>query len=104
MIVKFDTISPVEIIRELGLRFRDYRMRLNLTRKEISEKTTVSMTTLYKFETGRVTDLSMLTLLKLLRCIGMQQNWDLLIPDLPESPYLYTEKNKKKQRIRHSQK
>lgn len=62
--------------------------------------TAVSMTTLYKFETGTMTDMSAVTLFKLLNAIGLPLNHDNLIPDLPESPYLYTN-DKKRQRIRH---
>lgn len=98
-----NTISPTEIIRNLGLRFRDYRMRLNMTQHQISELTAISIPTIYKFETGRMTDLSMSTLLKLMRAIGMENNWKQILPELPESPYLYKD-NKKRQRIRHSKK
>lgn len=95
--------SPVETIRSLGSRFRDYRMRMNMTQKEIAEITTISIPTIYKFETGRLTDMSVITLMKLLRAIDMEENWDQLLPELPESPYLYKE-NKKRQRIRHTKK
>lgn len=99
----FQILSPVEIIRNLGLRFRDYRMRLNLTQSQISDMTAVSIPTIYKFENGKCTDMSMSTLLKLLKAIGLEGNWAQLIPDLPESPYMYRAE-KKKQRIRHSKK
>ncbi len=90
-----------DVIRNLGLRFRDYRMRLRMTRKEVSEASTVGMTTLYKFESGHITDISFTTLLKLLRTIGIYESWEELLPELPESPYSYTDKGKKIQRIRH---
>lgn len=78
-------------------------MRLNMTQQDLSDQTAISIPTIYKFETGKATDISMTTLLKLMKAIGLGANWALLIPDLPESPYLYKE-NKKKQRIRHSKK
>lgn len=98
-----ESLSPAEIIRNLGLRFKDYRIRMNLTQKEIAEKTALSIPTIYKFETGNLTDITMATMLKLLRAIGIERNWEQLIPELPESPYTYVN-NKKKQRIRHSSK
>lgn len=98
-----DILSPAEIIRTLGSRFRDYRMRRNMTQRQVAEITTISIPTIYKFESGRATDISMVTLLKLMRAIGLPGNWDNLLPELPESPYLYKE-NKKKQRIRHPKK
>ena len=98
-----EVLAPAEIIRRLGSRFREYRMRQNLTQKEISEFTALSIPTIYKFETGQTTDMSLASLLKLMRAVGIQQNWENLIPDLPESPYLYIN-DKKRQRIRKSKK
>lgn len=101
MIFTNKSLPTPEIIRNLGMRFRDYRLRLRMTRKEVSDASSISMTTLYKFETGNITDISMSTLLRLLRVIGMYDNWEAIIPDLPESPYNYKDNNKKIQRIRH---
>lgn len=101
MIFKDLALSPVEILRELGARFRDYRMRLNFTRKQVAENTGLSMTTLYKFETGNLTDISMSTVLKLMRAVGVVDNWNNIFPELPESPYLSNDNFSKKQRIRH---
>ncbi len=97
-------MATPDVIRNLGMRFRDYRMRLPMTRKEVSEAAAIGMTTLYKFESGRMTDISFSTLLRLLRAIGMFENWEALLPELPESPYLYNDKDKKMQRVRHSTK
>lgn len=90
------------MIRNLGMRFREYRMRLRMTRKDVSYAAAVGMTTIYKFESGNMTDISFDTLMRLLRAVGMATNWETLLPDLPESPYMYDEKGKKKQRVRHS--
>lgn len=98
-----ESIAPAEIVRNLGRRFRDYRMRLNMTQREVSDLTAISIPTIYKFETGRMTDMSLSVLLKLLRVIGMDGNWSSLLPEIPESPYLYNE-DKKRQRIRHTKK
>ena len=35
--VMMENVSPVEAIRTLGTRFKDYRMRLNLTQRQVSE-------------------------------------------------------------------
>lgn len=86
------------------MRFRDYRMRMQMTRKEISEAAAIGMTTLYKFESGNMTDISFDTLLRLLRAIGLYENWNALLPELPESPYLYDDKDRKRQRVRKSKK
>ena len=98
------SLPTPDIIRNLGLRFRDYRMRLMMTRKEVSVAARVGMTTLYKFESGNMTDISFGTMIRLLRANGMVENWDALLPELPESPYMYYDNDKKIQRVRHSSK
>lgn len=104
MIFTNKSLPTPDIIRNLGERFRDYRMRLRLTRKEVSEKASIGMTTLYKFETGNMTDISFGAIIRLLRAIGMVENWEQLLPELPESPYLYDDKGEKAQRVRHQKK
>lgn len=94
------SLTTPDVIRNLGLRFRDYRLRLRMTRKEVSEAAGIGMTTLYRFETGNMTDISFSTLLRLLRAIGLSDNWEALLPELPESPYLYYDNGKKAQRVR----
>ncbi len=103
MILSNKSLATPEIIRNLGFRFRDYRLRLRLTRKEVSDAAAVGMTTLYKFEAGNMTDISFSTLIRLLRAIGLSESWDALLPELPESPYLYDD-GKKIQRVRKSRK
>lgn len=71
-----------------------------MTRKEVSEAASVGLTTLYKFESGNMTDISFSTLLRLLKAIGLVENWDMLLPELPESPYLYDNNERKMQRVR----
>lgn len=104
MILTDKSLTTPDVIRNLGLRFRDYRMRMQMTRKEISEAAAIGMTTLYKFESGNMTDISFDTLLRLLRAIGLYENWNALLPELPESPYLYDDKDRKRQRVRKSKK
>lgn len=102
MILTNKSLSTPEVIRNLGIRFREYRLRMRMTRKEVSEAAAIGMTTLYKFESGKMTDISFSTLLRLLRIIGLTTNWESLMPELPESPYMYDDNDKKVQRIRKS--
>lgn len=104
MIFTEKSLPTPDVIRNLGMRFRDYRLRMNLTQKEISEAAAISKTTLSKFESGNVSDISLGTLLRLLKAIGLSENWNTLLPELPESPYLYNGNMSKKQRVRHSSK
>ena len=44
--------STPELVRMLGERFKEYRMRCDLTQKEVSELSGVGLTTIHKFENG----------------------------------------------------
>ena len=97
----FEYSSP-ELVRMLGIRFKEYRMRCNLTQKEVSELSGVSLTTIHKFENGTAGNLSLSTFILLLKIIGQINSIDKLLPELPESPYLMRKDEKKAQRIRHT--
>ena len=92
--------SVPELVRLLGSRFREYRLRSNMTQKEVSEQSGITVTTIHKFESGIATNLSLGTFLLLLKAIEQIDGIYGLLPELPESPYLYVQK-KKIQRIRH---
>ena len=76
--------SIPELVKLLGARFKDYRLRSNMTQKEVSEQSGITITTIHKFENGSSGNVSL----------------DELMPDLPPSAYLVKEE-KKVQRIRH---
>lgn len=94
--------SPPELVRMLGKRFKDYRMRCNLTQKEVSDLSGVGLTTIHKFENGNAGNLSLFTFILLLKVVGQIDSLDNLLPELPESPYLMRKDEKKAQRIRHA--
>lgn len=79
--------SDSEIIQILGERLRKYRIALGLTQAELSAKAGVSKMTIHKFESGTAGNVSMQTLLSLMRYTGLLGNFEALIPDVPESPY-----------------
>ena len=97
----FYEYSTPELVRLLGERFKDYRMRCNLTQREVSEQSGVGLTTIYKFENGSAGNLSLSTFILLLKVIGQVGALDNIMPELPESPYLVRKEEKKVQRIRH---
>ena len=92
--------SIPELIKLLGARFRDYRLRSNMTQKEVSEQSGITITTIHKFENGASGNVSLGTFLLLLKAIGQIDELDELLPELPASAYLIKEE-KKVQRIRH---
>jgi transcriptional regulator with XRE-family HTH domain len=96
--------STPELVRLLGSRFKDYRMRCNLTQKEVAEQSGIGLTTIHKFENGTAGNLSLSTFILLLRVVGQVNALDEVLPELPESPYLVRREEKKAQRIRHTNK
>ena len=100
----FYEYSTPELVRLLGSRFKDYRMRCNLTQKEMAEQSGIGLTTIHKFENGTANNLSLSTFILLLRVVGQVNALDDVLPELPESPYLVRREEKKAQRIRHTNK
>ena len=100
----FYEYSTPELVRLLGERFKEYRMRCNLTQKEVAEQSGIGLTTIHKFENGTAGNLSLSTFILLLKVIGQVDALDDVLPELPESPYLVCKEEKKAQRIRHTKK
>ena len=95
--------STPEIVSMLGGRFKEYRMRCNLTQKEVAEQSGIGLTTIHKFENGTASNVSLSTFILLLKVVGQIDALGDVLPELPVSPYLIKE-DKKAQRIRHPKK
>ena len=67
-------------------------MRCNLTQKEVAEQSGIGLTTIHKFENGISGNLSLATFILLLKVVGQVNALDDLLPELPESPYLYAQR------------
>ena len=90
-----------ELVRLLGSRFKDYRLRANMTQKEVAEMSGLSIMTVHRFENGAIKNISLGTFLLLLKAVGSINDLNELMPEQPESPYLYDDNQKKAQRVRH---
>lgn len=93
--------SVPELIQMLGSRFKDYRLGAHLTQKDVAELTGLTVPTVQRFENGLSGNISLGTFLLLMKAIGCVNGLDELMPDQPESPYLYNDDKKKVQRVRH---
>ena len=62
--------SIPELVKLLGARFKDYRLRSHMTQKEVSEQSGITITTIHKFENGTSGNVSLGTFLLLLKAIG----------------------------------
>lgn len=97
----YSDYSVTELVRLLGSRFKDYRLRANMTQKEVAEMSGLSLMTIHRFENGTVKNISLSTFLLLLKAVGSINDLNELMPEQPESPYLYDDNQKKAQRVRH---
>ncbi len=86
----------------LGQRARKYRIRMGLTQKELAERAEISVPTLQAFERGQSRDISLSTLLRLLRSMGQLEGVDNLLSDIMESPYMLRSDGEQIKRVRHS--
>lgn len=90
--------SNTQILQMLGLRFKDYRLLMNVSQSDMAKASGVSISTLHKFETGTITNMNITNLMALLRLIGMLDRFDNLIPEQPANPYL-SKQDFQKQRV-----
>jgi len=97
----YSDYSAPELVRMLGSRFKEYRLLANKTQKEVAEMAGVTPLTVYRFETGARKNISLGNFLLLLKAIGCINDINEVLPEQPESPYLYKDNMKKIQRIRH---
>lgn len=97
----FSDYSSPELVKMLGSRFKEYRLRANMTQKEVAEMAGLSSLTVYRFENGIVTNIALSSFLLLMKAVGCINDLNELMPEQPESPYLYKDINKKAQRVRH---
>lgn len=97
----YSEYSAPELVKILGARFKDYRLRAQLTQKDVAEQTGLTVPTVQRFENGLSGNISLGTFLLLMKAIGCINGLDELMPEQPESPYLYNDNNKKAQRVRH---
>ncbi|MCC8118789.1 MAG: helix-turn-helix domain-containing protein [Bacteroidales bacterium] len=92
--------SGPELVRRLGQRFKDYRMRVRMTQQEVAQSADISVMTVHKLESGAARNISLDTLIRMLRAIRCLEFFEELLPELPPSPYLINRQQKPMQRIR----
>ena len=93
------TTSDQESLMRLGQQLSRHRLNRNLTQQELARESGIGVNTVYRIEQGHSTQLS--NLIRLMRALGLANNFDQLIPDLPVSP-VEQAKIKKEERRRAS--
>ncbi len=84
--------SDADIIQELCRKLKSVRMSCCFSQQEFAERCGVSVITIKRIESGKANDITMGTLLKIMRISGTLEGVVDLIPDLPVSPYLINER------------
>ena len=88
-------------IVELGRRFRDYRIALRLTQKDVADQSGVSVMTIVRFETGKGGSIRLDKLVALFRAVQLLDEIPALVPEIPASLYSKSETKKNTpQRVR----
>ncbi|GGJ89588.1 MULTISPECIES: helix-turn-helix domain-containing protein [Parabacteroides] len=91
--------SNNDIVIDLGKRFRDYRIALRMTQKEIAYQSGVSVMTIVRFERGEGATIRLDNFISLMRAIQKLEGISECIPDMPISLY-DTSIKKEKQRVK----
>ena len=88
--------SDREIIDALCERLSKFRRSCCCSQEEYAQKTGLSISTIKRIDAGTLKNITIETLLKILRVAGALEGVSSLVPELPESPYLTDEKTGKK--------
>ena len=94
--------TPARIIQLLGQRYKDTRIAMQITQKEVSEKTGISMSTIRRFENGLTFNLTLANFIALLQAIGFADNLEDTLPDVLLDPYqIFKQQSKQRKRASH---
>jgi transcriptional regulator with XRE-family HTH domain len=78
-------ITNPNILEELGARLSRHRLNKNLTQEELAHRAGISVATLKRIEHGGSSTL-LINMINVLRALGLDQNLELIVPEVPPSP------------------
>ncbi len=83
--------SEQVVLKELGMRIKQYRISLNITQMDLADKCRTSVSTVVRIENG--VDSKFSSYMKILNALGLMQNLDILIPEVqPDFKALFEKK------------
>ena len=85
-----------EILKEIGSRIKAARVDMNITQSLLAEKTGISKRTVSNLENGK--DVSFMTLIDVLRVLGLADRIDLIVPEATYRPSQIVKNMKKRER------
>lgn len=74
-----ETETEQVVLKEIGMRIKQYRISLNITQIELADKCGISISTVVRIESG--IDSKFSNYMKILNVFGLLQNVDMLIPE-----------------------
>ena len=89
-------MSDPAILEEIARRFKELRLMKNMKQKNLSDYSGVALGTIRRFEMGE--PVSTENLVKLMRGLGILDNWERIIPEEPVSPILMKKLQGRKRR------
>ena len=92
----------MEVLSEIGRRIKAARIAVPMTQKEMAAAANLSQRTISNIENG--TDVSVSTLLEVLRVLGQLQSLDMAIPEDVIRPSQWMALGKPRERVRKSTK
>ena len=94
-------LNYLEYLKILGTRVKQYRVNLNISQKDLEEKTGISIRTISRFEQGSSIQLD--AFIKILIALNVEENIELLIEDQTTRPsYFLNEKQISNQRVKRN--
>lgn len=87
-------ISNQDYITLLCTRIKEYRLASRMSQKEMAMKSGVSLATISHIEQNRCQNLTLNNFISLLRCVGMENRLNDLLPELPMPPMVINKINK----------
>lgn len=91
--------TNAEILKVLGKRAKDQRIRLRMTQKELAYEADISLKTLVNFEQGQ--SVSLFNFIAILRSLHVFDQLNHLLPEPPINPLDYLNEKKPLTRVRN---
>lgn len=84
-----------QIISSLCSNLKNYRVSMRITQEELSRSSGIGIATIKKMESGRMRNISLQTLLSILRTLGLLDEIKGVLPPIAESAYSVSAKSER---------
>lgn len=85
-ILDYNTMTDQEIFAVLGQRIKEYRLAEKKSQQTLADLSGISCSTISHFEQGYSTNISLKSFMAILRAMGLIDELEKILPELPMSP------------------